>query len=232
MQKIYFIRHGQASFGAQNYDQLSSLGLKQAAVLGQYIAALCAGDVGLISGSMHRHQQTAQIALAQHASSPVVVSDPQWNEFDHQQVFARYNPDFANPARLLQEMQAHPHPAQRLEQIFSAALQRWMDPAYAQDYSENGQLFQQRVRAALSGLIDQMQQKQQQQAVVFSSAGVISAVCAQVLQLPAEKMAELMFVVANCSVSAIQVIDQQLHLQVFNEHHFLATPEHNLISLI
>ena len=33
---IYFVRHGQASLGAQNYDQLSDLGFAQAEQLGLY----------------------------------------------------------------------------------------------------------------------------------------------------------------------------------------------------
>ena len=33
---IYFVRHGQASLGAQNYDQLSDLGYAQAEQLGLY----------------------------------------------------------------------------------------------------------------------------------------------------------------------------------------------------
>ena len=36
MTTIYFIRHGQASFGAESYDQLSPNGELQAKILGQY----------------------------------------------------------------------------------------------------------------------------------------------------------------------------------------------------
>lgn len=33
MATIYLIRHGQASFGAENYDKLSPLGERQASIL-------------------------------------------------------------------------------------------------------------------------------------------------------------------------------------------------------
>lgn len=36
MIEIYFIRHGQASFGQPTYDCLSSLGERQAALLGRH----------------------------------------------------------------------------------------------------------------------------------------------------------------------------------------------------
>ena len=42
MASLYLIRHGQASFGSANYDQLLPLGQRQADVSGQFFA-----DVGL-----------------------------------------------------------------------------------------------------------------------------------------------------------------------------------------
>ena len=38
MATIYLIRHGQASFGAEDYDKLSELGCRQAQVVGEYLA--------------------------------------------------------------------------------------------------------------------------------------------------------------------------------------------------
>jgi broad specificity phosphatase PhoE len=38
MGTLYLVRHGQASFGADDYDQLSDLGRAQAVRLGEYLA--------------------------------------------------------------------------------------------------------------------------------------------------------------------------------------------------
>ncbi|MCF8967887.1 histidine phosphatase family protein, partial [Pseudomonas carnis] len=38
MGSIYLIRHGQASFGADDYDVLSPIGVEQAQVLGRHLA--------------------------------------------------------------------------------------------------------------------------------------------------------------------------------------------------
>ena len=38
MGTLYLVRHGQASFGAEDYDQLSELGARQSERLGQYLA--------------------------------------------------------------------------------------------------------------------------------------------------------------------------------------------------
>ena len=38
--ELTLVRHGQASFGAANYDQLSDLGMQQSRWLGEYFAAI------------------------------------------------------------------------------------------------------------------------------------------------------------------------------------------------
>jgi broad specificity phosphatase PhoE len=38
MSEIYLIRHGQASFGSDNYDRLSPLGVRQAQCLAKHLA--------------------------------------------------------------------------------------------------------------------------------------------------------------------------------------------------
>lgn len=40
MGSIYLIRHGQASFGADDYDVLSPVGVRQAEVLGKHLEQL------------------------------------------------------------------------------------------------------------------------------------------------------------------------------------------------
>jgi len=38
MSEIFFVRHGQASFGSDDYDRLSPLGVRQAKILARYLA--------------------------------------------------------------------------------------------------------------------------------------------------------------------------------------------------
>lgn len=37
MSVIYLVRHGQASFGSDDYDRLSTIGREQAQALGEYL---------------------------------------------------------------------------------------------------------------------------------------------------------------------------------------------------
>ena len=68
MATIYLIRHGQASFGAEDYDKLSALGMRQAQVAGEYLR-----DHGIIldaaySGELLRQRETARLAIASQPS--------------------------------------------------------------------------------------------------------------------------------------------------------------------
>ena len=55
---LWLVRHGQASFGKSDYDNLSELGHEQAYLLGKDLARRGVTPELLVSGSMKRHRQT------------------------------------------------------------------------------------------------------------------------------------------------------------------------------
>jgi len=63
MAVVYLIRHGQASFGKANYDQLSDLGHQQSIRLGLAWAERLPMFDKVYLGSMLRHKQTANNCL-------------------------------------------------------------------------------------------------------------------------------------------------------------------------
>ena len=58
MGTLYLVRHGQASFGADDYDQLSPLGLQQAQRLGAHWLAQGQRFDTVLMGTLRRHAQT------------------------------------------------------------------------------------------------------------------------------------------------------------------------------
>lgn len=60
MAELFLVRHGQASFGSDNYDQLSELGYQQARWLGEYFRERELVFDSIFIGEMHRHLQTAE----------------------------------------------------------------------------------------------------------------------------------------------------------------------------
>jgi broad specificity phosphatase PhoE len=70
MPAIYLIRHGQASFGKADYDQLSERGIQQAQLLGKFWRS-CASVDRLYLGDLLRHSQTAEHFLGGYKASEV-----------------------------------------------------------------------------------------------------------------------------------------------------------------
>lgn len=231
MTTIFLIRHGQASFGQQNYDQLSKHGQMQARVLGQYLGQIIADVPYAVAGSMQRHQHTANLALQQFSQS-IIHTDPSWNEFDHQQVFARYNARFADPELIKQDISAATNPTAFMSEIFNAAIKRWIDGKFDQEYHEPWTTFNQRIDLALSNLSEHLIQQQPKHAIVFSSGGVIATVIAKLLQLDWEKTAELIWKISNASITTIRFVDQSFQLISMNEYHYLQTEKEKLATWV
>ena len=58
MGTLYLVRHGQASFGADDYDQLSALGRQQAIRLGEYFRLKGVTFTSAMTGTLKRQTQT------------------------------------------------------------------------------------------------------------------------------------------------------------------------------
>lgn len=76
MGSIYLIRHGQASFGADDYDVLSPTGIRQAEILGDHLLNLGVRFDRVLSGGLRRQQHTARAALERLESSGLATPEP------------------------------------------------------------------------------------------------------------------------------------------------------------
>ena len=83
--EIYLLRHGQASFGAEDYDRLSEAGETQARLLGEHLAELGMEFDAIFSGAMRRQRDTARILLEGmgHSNPEGFEIMDHFNEFDH-----------------------------------------------------------------------------------------------------------------------------------------------------
>src|SRR3569623_387038 len=86
MSVVLLVRHGQASWGAADYDELSALGEQQSRTLGAALAGRGVRPDLIVRGAMKRHRQTAEAAAAGAGWAGPVVEDRGWNEFDHRQM--------------------------------------------------------------------------------------------------------------------------------------------------
>jgi broad specificity phosphatase PhoE len=232
MTTIYLVRHGQASFGAQSYDQLSAVGMQQATVLGQYLAHILQEPPYIVAGGMQRHQQTAELVLAESFSELKIDTQVAWNEFNHQQVFSHYDPRFAEPKLLKAEVAKANSPREYLEKIFTEAIARWTEGDFHHEYDESWPEFKDRVETGLQNLCQELAQTQPRYAVVFTSGGVISVVAGKILGLSPEKTFALNWAITNCSFTTLRLVGDQPELLSLNEHHYLKAHHPDLLTWI
>src|SRR5579875_2148411 len=101
---ILLVRHGQASFGKSDYDQLSDVGRTQARLLGQFLATRDVKPDRIVSGSLHRQRQTAAgMCVAAGWLTPTDVDDA-WNELDHVEIINTFKPAYKNMLVLKADM--------------------------------------------------------------------------------------------------------------------------------
>ena len=94
MTEIYFVRHGQASFGAENYDKLSTIGHKQSELLGLHLKKTSLKFDKVICGKMRRHQETLA-EITKNLKLNKTIFDDRLNELNYQSLenayHAKYN---------------------------------------------------------------------------------------------------------------------------------------------
>lgn len=223
---IHLIRHGQAAFGAADYDQLSDLGREQSRLLGAALAPLAGeGDLA-ICGGMRRHRETAEECLAAMLGpSPAGGSgvgarapacDQRWNEFDHVQILARHRPEYADHARLSADLRAQPDPHRAFQTLFAAAMQRWAGGEFDADYDEPWPAFRARCSAALQAVAAQAGDARN--VWVFTSGGPIAAIAQWLLDAPDAQALRLSWTLVNASHTQVHAARGGLRLSTFNGH--------------
>ncbi len=94
MGTLYLVRHGQASFGADDYDQLSPLGRRQSVRLGEYWRERGMTFDAVITGTLKRHRQTWEgIAEGLGLSRDDVLPWPGLNEYDSEALIGAIHPE-------------------------------------------------------------------------------------------------------------------------------------------
>ncbi|MEE4244485.1 MAG: histidine phosphatase family protein [Kangiellaceae bacterium] len=220
MTSIYFIRHGQASFSSDNYDQLSDLGFEQARHLGLSLASRVS-PLKVFAGTMLRHKQTADSALESLADldCSAINYDSVWNEFDHQNVIAGLDQSWAKPSEFRKFIIASDNPERVFIETFDKAVRRWVNGQYDDDYNESWTDFKTRVLTAFEHLVDSTEPNSD--VVVFTSGGVISCIAQQLLDIADENLLSMNRNLVNCGITKIKLTRFGNQLATLNDHsHF------------
>lgn len=100
---VLLVRHGQASFGADDYDVLSDAGWEQARQLGAWLSEREIVPDVVHRGALRRHRETTEALLEGGTwpglSADDVVADAGWDEIDHMALAAGIRlPEVHTPA--------------------------------------------------------------------------------------------------------------------------------------
>jgi broad specificity phosphatase PhoE len=224
MSAIYLLRHGQASFGADDYDQLSTLGVEQARLLGAALSGCGLKTPVLVSGGMQRHRYTLKECAAALGTVVPFAVDEDWNEFDHHVIIRAAYPEYADVAALRAAMAGHPHPRAVFQRIFATAMERWACGEHDGDYAETWAQFHQRVARALSTLIQQL--PADRDALVSTSGGPIAAVVQRLLQVPTTQGIALNWTLVNAGFTRLLMAKSGARLCSLNVHTHLQGHAH------
>ena len=221
MGSIYLIRHGQASFGANNYDVLSPLGERQAQVVGQHLVDLGLSFDRCIAGDLLRQQDTARHAMNQFSaaglSAPTLEKDAAFNEFDAFAVLSALVPgllpDEPEALTTLSNVAANPIEFQR---IFELIIARWLSGTYETPELESWLGFVERVQGGLNRILDLA--SPEQNIAVFTSGGTITALLHILTKIAANDAFKLTWHIANTSLNQLKFHGREVTLASFNSH--------------
>lgn len=209
MGAIYLVRHGQASFGAEDYDALSPRGFDQSTVVGAELLRRTVSFSQVRSGTLARQRDTAATALKVLGTDVPVVEDPRWNEYDHVDIALHH----AGGARQ-EDSRAY-------QGVLDAALTAWTTAGAGGPCAETWPAFLARCRDALADLVASLGKGEH--AVVFTSGGVIASLCGLLMGTPEAGLLKLNRVTVNGGITKLVSGRGGVTLLSFNEHpHFEA----------
>lgn len=204
MAVIYLIRHGQARFGKKEYDRLSSIGERQARILGHHLHRLAPRLDTLCSGGMERQDRTAELVRdALGKERPPLRTVEAFSEYDHEALFRAYLPAYFETGECpVDSLEALLEDGKLLERALRFVLRSWMEgrefdgpPVTSwQDFCKN----------ATRGLEDILRiYGGRARIAIFTSGGVVTAVLRDLLRLSHRSALGINLCVYNASLTQL-----------------------------
>jgi broad specificity phosphatase PhoE len=209
MGTLYLIRHGQASFGAEDYDNLSELGHRQSVRLGEYLAGKGLKFDALLVGTLKRHAQTlAGIQEGMKTSSKALLW-PGLNEYDSHAVISAIQPEPLQKPDTPELYRNH-------FRVLRNALTHWMNgksqPLGMPSYPD----FQKGVTSALDHVSAQHGARNDANVLIVSSGGPISTAVGHILGTMPEMTIELNLRIRNTSITEFNFNPKRHTLVTYN----------------
>jgi broad specificity phosphatase PhoE len=215
MGTLYLVRHGQASFGADDYDVLSDLGYRQALRLGEYFKYKGIAFDAAYTGTLRLQIKTFD-GIAEGMGMPMSATAlPGLNEYDSRAVIAA----------------VHPHPLEKPTtpemyrshfRLLKNGLAQWMAgvvrPQGMPSYSG--------FVAGITDVLDHIRKTHEGHVLLVSSGGPISTAVGHVLGTSPQTTIELNLRIRNASLTEFAFTPRRHMLVTYNTLPHLDAPEH------
>jgi broad specificity phosphatase PhoE len=217
MGTLYLVRHGQASFGAADYDKLSDLGQRQCERLGDWFRGHGRRFDAVLTGTLKRHAQSLAAIEAGLGTRLAAQVQPELDEYDSHALIRSVHdgtlPQVSTPA----EARVH-------FQLLREGLTRWMN---GQTHPE-GMLRHSAFVAGIDATLAHVRERHANGTVlIVSSGGPISMAVGHVLGLQTEAVIELNLHLRNSALCELRMTPKRFNLVTFNTLPHLDTPEHS-----
>lgn len=205
MGNLYLVRHGQASFGADVYDNLSPLGHRQSVRLGEYFRLKGVHMDVVLTGTLRRHAQT-WAGIAEGAGwNHTPEARPGLNEYDSEAVIAAIHPQKLEKPDTPELYRHH-------FRLLRDGLTQWM----AGVVTPRGMPAYTDFRQGVVDALDHVRTRCDGNVLIVSSGGPISTAVGHVLGTSAETTIELNLRIRNTAVSEFSVNPKRHTLVTFN----------------
>lgn len=206
MGTLYLVRHGQASFGAADYDRLSELGTRQCRALGEWFAARGLRFEAVLRGTLRRHAQSlAGIAEGYAGALPDALLWPGLDEYDSDALLRTVHPGPLTAPTSPEQYRAH-------FRLLRDALGRWMagetQPAGMPSWAD--------FAAGVAGALDHVRRNHAGDVLLVSSGGPIATAVHQVLGTPPAAMIELNLRIRNSALTEFAFTPKRHTLHSYN----------------
>lgn len=234
MIEIYLIRHGQASFGKPAYDCLSTVGERQAELLGRHFLKNGTRFDAVYSGALRRHVQTAAITMKQinGDGTPNLVIDAGFNELESSDRMMNCLCALMQQDPALTEQMKHIHTDHTaIGRLFAIVEKAQLMPGDEAAHIRQVQEFIDRIGAALENLVRRVGDNKK--VAVFTSGGPTAVALRQTLDTSREQTIRLGWELRNTSITVLRYDQGQLGLVLFNcVAHLEALNDPGLITYI
>ncbi len=215
MGRVILVRHGQASLGSADYDQLTARGIEQAHRLGDHWQRAGQGFTTVYRGTLRRQRETLDAITRRLPGLPAAQERTELNEYDGNALLRAVRPGPVVPPRDADQIKAH-------FRLLREALLQWMDGAIEPEGMPSYPVFRDGVWAVMTEARDAAVRGD---VLVVSSGGPISVVAATVLGAPAQTVVGLNMRLANSAIVELATTARGFEVEAFNaQPHLLDVP--------